>query len=242
MVAAGILADVDYFLAAHLGISALESGLCACGTHGFAPTTKLDARFTGKAAHAGVEPQAGRNALLAAATATVQLHALSRHGNGYSRVNVGVFEGGSARNVVAERASLKLEVRGETDAINDDMVVAARRVLRGAAEIHGVKVEVEIAGHAGAASCDPAFVAVVRRAAESLPAARTVDSLPMGGSEDATLMMTAVQARGGQATYVLVGTPLSAGHHQTRFDFDEGALAFGVGLGAATARELLGSE
>jgi len=242
MVAAGVLADVDYFLAAHLGVAALETGLVACGAHGFSPTTKLNAYFLGEAAHAGGEPQAGRNALLAAAAATVQLHAIARHGGGNSHINVGVFHGGTARNIVADRAELKLEVRGQTDAINDYMLAAAKRVLQGAAATHGVELKVEMAGKAGAASCDPALKAVVRRAAESVGAAKVVDSLPMGASEDASLMMAAVQGRGGHATYLLVGTPLPAGHHHPRFDFDEAALANGVELAAAVARELLGGQ
>jgi aminobenzoyl-glutamate utilization protein A len=68
-----------------------------------------------------------------------------------------------------------------------------------------------------------------------------VEFSPLGGSEDATLMMDAVQARGGQATYLLVGTPLPAGHHHPRFDIDEAALPNAVALHAAIAEELLGA-
>jgi aminobenzoyl-glutamate utilization protein A len=53
-------------------------------------------------------------------------------------------------------------------------------------------------------------------------------------------MMEAVQARGGQATYLLVGTPLPAGHHHPRFDIDEAALPRAVALHTEIARELLG--
>jgi aminobenzoyl-glutamate utilization protein A len=96
-------------------------------------------------------------------------------------------------------------------------------------------------GEAGNAPCDPAARAVVRRAAEEIGAMRIVEFSPLGGSEDATLMMDAVQARGGQATYLLVGTPLPAGHHHPRFDIDEAALPNAVALHAAIAEELLGA-
>jgi metal-dependent amidase/aminoacylase/carboxypeptidase family protein len=59
------------------------------------------------------------------------------------------------------------------------------------------------------------------------------------GSEDATFFINAVQARGGAATYLLVGTPLAAGHHQASFDFDEAALSHAVALHAAIADRLL---
>ena len=241
MVAAGVLADVDHYFATHLGISLNETGAVACGTDHILATTKLDATFRGVAAHAGVDPHVGRNALLAAATATVQLHAIARHGAGASRINVGRLEGGGGRNIIADHALLKLEVRGETTPICAWMAVEAERVLRAAATMHGVEITVENMGEAGNAPCDPAARAVVRRAAEKIGATRIVEFSPLGGSEDATLMMDAVQARGGQATYLLVGTPLPAGHHHPRFDLDEAALPNAVALHAAIAQELLGA-
>ncbi|MDP3071552.1 MAG: amidohydrolase [Opitutaceae bacterium] len=239
MVAAGVLADVDHYFATHLGISLTETGAVACGADHILATVKLDATFRGVAAHAGVDPHLGRNALLAAATATVQLHAIARHGAGASRINVGLLEGGSGRNVIADRAVLKLEVRGATTPICQWMAVEAERVLRAAAAMHGVEVVVENMGEAGSAPCDAAARAVVRRAAERSGAPRIVEFAPLGGSEDATLMMEAVQARGGSATYLIVGTPLPAGHHHPRFDLDEAALPRAVALHTEIARELL---
>jgi len=239
MVAAGVLADVDFYFATHLGISLTETGAVACGTDHILATVKLDATFRGTAAHAGVDPHLGRNALLAAATATVQLHAIARHGAGASRVNVGLLVGGSGRNVVADHAVLKLEVRGESTPICAWMAGEAERVLRAAAAMHGVEVALENMGEAGSAPCDAAARAVVRRAAERSRATRVVEFSPLGGSEDATLMMAAVQARGGSASYVLVGTPLPAGHHHPRFDIDEAALPRAVALHTEIARELL---
>lgn len=240
MTAAGVVADADWFIAMHLGTAATEAGLVACAATGWLATTKLDVTLHGVAAHAGLNPQAGRNALLAAATIATQLHALPRHGAGESRVNVGVLQAGTGRNIIADRAELKLEVRGATTAINSDMAAAARRVIEGAAAMHGVRAEVRLAGAAQGAACDPELMAVVRAAAESLPETRRiVDSLATPGSEDATFFMNAVQARGGKATYLLVGSPLAAGHHHPRFDFDEAALTHAVALHGAIATRLL---
>lgn len=55
------------FLAVHLGLGAPESGSLVTGLSGFLATTKFDARFTGRAAHAGLAPEAGRDALQGAA-------------------------------------------------------------------------------------------------------------------------------------------------------------------------------
>lgn len=64
----------------------------------------------GKAAHSGVEPEKGRSAILALARQIIALHELNDYPNGVS-VNVGVIEGGRARNIVSEHASIKFEAR-----------------------------------------------------------------------------------------------------------------------------------
>lgn len=241
MVAAGVVNDVDYFVAGHLGTAAGETGLVSCGTGGFLATTKMDVTLRGIAAHAGMKPHEGRNALLAAATLTLQLHALTRHGAGDSRVNVGVLHAGSGRNVIADRAELQLEVRGATTEINDFMTAEAHRVIAATAAMHDVHPDVRVMGVAQGTTCDRGLMDIVRAAAESLPQTRRiVDTLPLNASEDATLFMNAVQSRGGQATYLLIGSKLAAGHHHPTFDFDEASLLHGVELYTAIADRILG--
>jgi glutamate carboxypeptidase len=72
----------------------------------------LDARVTvrGRAAHAGVEPEKGRSAILAAADLVTRLHALNGRWDGVT-INVGVIAGGTRPNVVAERCSFEVDVR-----------------------------------------------------------------------------------------------------------------------------------
>jgi tripeptide aminopeptidase len=75
-----------------------------------APTYyKVEARFHGKAAHAGLRPEEGRNAISAAASALASL-TLGRIDDG-TTANVGRIEGGTAANVVAERCRVELEAR-----------------------------------------------------------------------------------------------------------------------------------
>jgi glutamate carboxypeptidase len=72
-----------------------------------------DARIevAGRAAHAGVEPERGRSAVLEAAHKILALHALNGGWPGVT-VNVGVVEGGTRPNVVAERCMLAVDIRG----------------------------------------------------------------------------------------------------------------------------------
>jgi tripeptide aminopeptidase len=75
-----------------------------------APTYyRIDARFRGHAAHAGIRPEAGRNAIAAAAAAVARLE-LGRV-DAESTANVGTIRGGTAANVVAEHCVVELEAR-----------------------------------------------------------------------------------------------------------------------------------
>ncbi len=70
---------------------------------------RIRAEFRGRAAHAGVRPEAGRSAIAAAAhgIAAMRLGRLDAE----TTANVGVIEGGSAINVVPETCRLEAEVR-----------------------------------------------------------------------------------------------------------------------------------
>ncbi|MCX2316331.1 peptidase M20, partial [Klebsiella quasipneumoniae] len=74
------------------------------------------------------------------------------------------------------------------------------------------------------------WVAYLREQAARVPGVQqAVDRIAApAGSEDATLMMARVQARGGLASYMIFGTELSAGHHNEKFDFDESVMTVAV--------------
>jgi len=64
----------------------------------------------GRAAHAGVEPEKGRSAVVEAAHKTVALTALNGRWPGVT-VNVGVIRGGTRPNVVADECELQVDLR-----------------------------------------------------------------------------------------------------------------------------------
>jgi glutamate carboxypeptidase len=72
----------------------------------------LDLRIevTGRAAHAGVEPEKGRSAILEAARIVEDLHALNGVWPGVT-VNVGVIRGGTRFNVVPDRCIVEVDLR-----------------------------------------------------------------------------------------------------------------------------------
>lgn len=94
--------------------------------------------ITGRAAHAGVEPEKGRSAILEAAHQVVGLHALADRWPGVT-CNVGVIEGGTRPNVVAERAVLGVDLRA-LDRTTMEAATSAVRALAAAPIIPGVVV------------------------------------------------------------------------------------------------------
>src|SRR5205814_3905455 len=81
---------------------------------------RIEATFRGAAAHAGIRPEEGRSAILAAARAiaSMQLGRLDEE----TTVNVGTIEGGSAMNVVPERCALVAEVRAIAEERAEEVV------------------------------------------------------------------------------------------------------------------------
>jgi aminobenzoyl-glutamate utilization protein A len=230
MANSGHLDGVDYLLAVHVGLDH-PSGEIVAGIDGFLAVAQFEAEFRGSPAHAGARPEAGDNAMQAAATAIQNLYAVPRHSEGATRVNVGVIEGGTATNIVPERVAIEGEVRGDTTDLMEYMDDKVRRVLRSAAEMHGCEVETHTLGRAPSARSDPELrdvVAAVAGATDGVTSLLDADHL--GGSEDATFLMQRVQDRGGKAAYVGVGTDHPGGHHTETFDVDEATIGLGVSV------------
>lgn len=243
IVAAGHLDDVDVFIGSHVAPTEdLDDGDVTPGTYGSLATTKYDVKFTGLAAHAGGYPERGKNALLAAASAVMALHAIPRHSAGASRINVGTLHAGTGRNVIPDEAVMQIEVRGETTEINSFVAKSAEEICRGAAMMHGCKVTLTKMGEAEGQRSDEALLQriadVVRRDLPHL----TVSSIANArnwGSEDISVMMNRVQAHGGLATYMRVMTPMAGAQHTVKFDFDENVLWKSVQVFCAAAMDAL---
>lgn len=240
MLASGIVDPVDFLFGIHIGVKATANGEFYCGSDGFLATSKLDAFFHGHSVHAGLAPQDGKNALLAAATAVLNLHAIPRHGEGETRINVGKLEAGSGRNVVPAEAHLVLETRGRNADIDRYMREYAERILHHAASMHEVECRVQPMGEGVDAMSDDDLVDLVFRLAEKhriFPLLKRKVS-EFGGSEDFTHLMRRVQSRGGKATYLMLGSKLAGNHHTQTFDFDETCLIKGVEILSRLALEV----
>lgn len=236
MVKAGVVDDVDYFFSGHLGFAACEDDLLVTMTDGFFATTKMDAAFTGVAAHAGAAPEEGKNALLAAAQAAISLNTIARHSDGASRINVGVLHAGTGRNVVADKAFMQLETRGATTKVDDFMTQEAVRMLQASAALYDVDVELTTTGAASVCKADKAMAHELAVLAEQkCRYGKILEHADIGCSEDCAYFIDRVQERGGRAVYMMYGTEIAASHHNNYFNFHEDCLWKAAAFLAETA-------
>ncbi|MGM7703007.1 amidohydrolase [Pseudalkalibacillus sp. Hm43] len=244
MVEMGWLDDVDYFLSGHIGIHSGRSiGQVSATTSEFLATTKCDVTFKGLSAHAGKEPEKGRNALLAASSAALHLHGIPRHGDGKTRINVGTLNAGTGRNIVPDHAAMQLETRGAITELNEYMMKEAERIILASSAMYGVEANIQIVGQGIDAASDESFIPILEHIVKESPIIQSV--IPrdvIGASEDVAYMMERVQQIGGQATYLIFGTPLANGHHHSEFDYLEDVLAVAVDTLARTIVHLQEKE
>lgn len=195
-------------------------------------TSDLVVRFRGRAAHAGVEPEKGSSAVLAAARTTVALHDLNGRWPGVT-VNVGVARGGTRSNVVAERSELHIdlrspdpialtEARAQIDLITHDHRVDGVEVEiddlgshppmeRGAGAAELVRTAAQIASELGFSVRDTATGGASDANTTSAAGTPTLDGLgPVGGaahSVDEWLDLTSVPDRVALLAGLIARTP-----------------------------------
>jgi tripeptide aminopeptidase len=103
---------------------------------------RVVATVRGRAAHAGIAPETGRNAIVAAARAVAAMP----HGrlDAETTVNVGLISGGTATNVVAEECRLEAEVRSIETQRADEVVTAVLDAIQDGADHSACDVDVTL--------------------------------------------------------------------------------------------------
>jgi tripeptide aminopeptidase len=104
---------------------------------------RLDVEFRGRAAHAGLRPEEGSSAILAAARAVADMP-LGRL-DAQTTANVGTLAGGSAINVVPERCTLTAEVRSLREEAAEAALAEIVDCIHEAANLPDCDCDVDIA-------------------------------------------------------------------------------------------------
>ncbi len=136
--------------------------------------SRIEARFHGRAAHAGMYPEEGRSAILAASRAIADLR-LGRIDEETS-ANVGTITGGTARNIVPEWCSFEAEARSRDDGKLATLTQEMLDSIAYAASVSDCTVETEVhAQYWG-----------YRFRADDLPVRLATDALRRSGYEPTT--------------------------------------------------------
>jgi glutamate carboxypeptidase len=138
----------------------------------------------GRAAHAGVEPEKGRSAILEAAHKVIALHGLTGRWPGVT-CNVGALRGGTRPNIVPDRAILDVDLRATA---REDLQAAERelRAVAATSTVRGVTCRVEVLGRHWPMERLPAsarLVALARSVAHEL--GFDMQAVATGGVSDA---------------------------------------------------------
>lgn len=185
---------------------------------------RINAAIHGRAAHAGLHPEQGTNAIVAAAQAITAMPQgrLDRE----TTANVGLISGGTATNVVPDLCRIESEVRGIDQARVDAIVTASVDAIQDAADGAGCDLDVGLqrmfsgyrvrAGEASLALADRALAAV----------GYTPRHIVSGGGSDAN----AFRAAGLEVTNLANGTERA---HELTERVSAAALADGLRLARA---------
>ncbi len=187
MLERGHFDGVDMALMIHSGSAEHLEGAVgvAASSNGFLAKS---VRFIGRAAHAGMAPEQGINALKAAQIALVAIDAQREtfRDQDCVRVHPILTKGGDLVNIVPAEARLETYVRARTNEAMLDAAAKVDRALRGAAMALGCQVEIQtIPGYLSLRN-DPLLAQVFRENAGQLFGSAAYRDLPhSGGSTDA---------------------------------------------------------
>ena len=144
--------------------------------------TKIFVDITGKAAHAGMEPEKGISSIKAAA------YAISILQEGWvdeeTTVNVGIINGGKILNAVPEKTNVQIECRSKSDEKCLSQSNLIREVFSTAAKTIGAQADIKIElGHKSSyISEDAEVVKVAKRAVSSVGLKPNV-KITLGGTD-----------------------------------------------------------
>lgn len=224
----GVLDDTDYFMGMHIGCN-LKKGEIALDPFDFLCTTKLGISLKGKPTNAVDEPEKGNNALAGACFLANEILATPRHGKGMTRVNIGTLIAGENRSLIPSSAKMQLEVRGQDAEITQYLFNSIKKYVDGIATAYQLETKIDITGEATNFRNDREMIDIMQGVVDAHPDLLNV-VLPLGGSEDVSLMVRRVQEKKGKAIFFLVGADQRDGHHKEKFDIDEEALSIGLTL------------
>ncbi len=227
-----IFDNIDYAFGFHLW-SDMPKGRLVCGTDGQMATSKFDLIINGKAAHAGLNPEDGIDAMLPAAKVVIALNNLKLSFKDGQKLNIGTLKAGESRNIICPQAVLAIETRALNSKVNKLLYENVLNTIGDVLLDSECSHEIIDMGYADGADSDIELALDTKSIADTIPFfTEIIEKESAGGnSEDFTVFMNKVQAYGAMATAIGVGASCGAGaHHTEHFDIDESVMPFVVEL------------
>jgi tripeptide aminopeptidase len=142
-------------------------------------------KITGKAAHAGIHPEAGISAIIAASNAISRMK-LGRIDE-ETTANVGVIQGGKARNIIPEEVVIRAEARSRDEAKLRKQVEHMKATFAQAAEEMGARADIVVVREYATYrwTAEDAPVQLAQKAAKSIGI--TAELVHGGGGSDANI-------------------------------------------------------
>ena len=195
-------------------------------------TDEFDVTILGRGGHAG-QPYKCIDALsIGAKVVTAVESYMSRRMDPFDQAicSVGVFEAGTAKNVVAGRAHIAGTIRCQREETRAAIIENLERITRGVCDAFGASCEIDILHGLPVLMNDAAEAAFGADIAAQVVGEKNVITLqnPMMGAEDFAYFTEAFPG-----AFLWIGSAneakgLAQQNHQPHFDFDEDALAVGI--------------
>ena len=242
MIEEGVLDDVDLIFGGHIdrhyptGTISVQPGLiCA-----YTDTFRID--IVGRGGHAA-RPHEAVDSVVVASHLVISIQTLvSRELNPLypSVITVGRISGGSAPNIIAERATLRGTIRTTHPDIRAKVLESIKRMVHATGELFNADISISFEDVYPPVINDQRAAGIARRAAEKIVGGEKVltQSYPSLGGEDFSFYLEKIPG-----CFVRFGACRKGWEHipahSSRFDFDEEAMITGAAFLASTAIEAL---
>lgn len=224
IIQSGFLDDIEEIFTIHYS-SVWPAGEILCvRAPGHLATAKYNVIFKGESAHAGMQPELGRNAMVAAANAIINLYAIPRNSKGGTRINVGGIKSEGGRNIICDKATLEVECRGQTNEIQDYMDKHVKRILKASAEMADCELEIVPMGGTSGGGSDDDYADIIMDCAQKTGVLKPRTEQRSYGSEDFYCMLDRVRQNGGTGANINIGSAPGGKAHSPEFDLNEAVL------------------
>lgn len=187
MIDSGVLDDVDFIYGQHIEMKHPTGTVLWIKGPAMAACHSYNITFHGKSAHATL-PQAGHDALAMAVKAVNDIYLMrSRELDPFKPniISVGSFHAGTAHNIIADTAEIKISTRFFHEDIAEIIDRRIRQISENAAAELGGSVTVEDAASTYAVVNDERITDLCLKAAKKIAPPERISPLPMQmGSED----------------------------------------------------------